>query len=380
MAFVQEHDGVLGQVVGQRARRLARRRARQVPGVVLDAFAMADFAEHFQVKPGALLNALRLDQLALGDEELDALFQLHLDGFHRRQHTVARRHVMAAGIDREARNLLLYAPGQRVQQLQGIHLVVEQLNTYRQLAVLGRKHVDGLAAHTERAPAEVHVVALVLHADQLRDHIALPQLVAHAQRHDHLVVTLGLANAVDRRHRGHDQHIAPLQNALGARQPHLLDVLVDRRVLLDEQVALRHIGLRLVIVVVADEVFDRVVREELAKLAVQLRRQRLVGRKDYRRTPQPRNHVGHREGLARAGHPQQRLEHLAIAHALSQLLDRLRLVAGRRIRHEQLERRIGKAHEFTGAVGIQRGLVVVRQSAGQRDDLCACCGSGIRQP
>jgi hypothetical protein len=33
--------------------------------------------------------------------------------------------------------------------------------------------------------AEIHVVALVLHADQLGDHVALAQLVAHAQRHHH---------------------------------------------------------------------------------------------------------------------------------------------------------------------------------------------------
>jgi hypothetical protein len=48
-------------------------------------------------------------------------------------------------------------------------------------------------------------------------------------------------------------------------------------------VALRDVGLGLVVVVVADEVLDRVVREELAELAVELRRQRLVGREHERR-------------------------------------------------------------------------------------------------
>jgi hypothetical protein len=36
-----------------------------VAGVVLDALAVPDLAEHFQIKPGALLQALGLDQLAL---------------------------------------------------------------------------------------------------------------------------------------------------------------------------------------------------------------------------------------------------------------------------------------------------------------------------
>jgi hypothetical protein len=183
------------------------------------------------------------------------LFLDGVDGFH---HTLARRHVVAAGVDREARDLLPHAAGQRVQQLQRLDLVVEQLDAQRQLAVFGRKHVDGVAAHAEAAAAEVDLVALVLHADQLGDHVALAHLVAHAQRHHHLVIVARVADAVDGADAGHDDHVAPLQQALGGRQAHLLDVLVDRAVLLDEQVALRHVGLGLVVVVVADEVLHRV--------------------------------------------------------------------------------------------------------------------------
>ena len=42
-----------------------------------------------------------------------------------------------------------------------------------------------------------------------------------------------------------------------------------------------HVGLGLVVVVVGDEVLDRVVREELAELAVQLRGERLVVRQHH---------------------------------------------------------------------------------------------------
>jgi hypothetical protein len=60
-------------------------------------------------------------------------------------------------------------------------------------------------------------------------------------------------------------------------------VVVDRRVLLDEGIGGRHVGLGLVVVVVGDEVLDRVVREELAELAVELRGQGLVVGHDDRR-------------------------------------------------------------------------------------------------
>ena len=128
--------------------------------------------------------------------------------------------------------------------------------------------------------------------------------------------------------------IGPFQQRLGGRQPHLLDMLVDRRVLLDEQVSRRHVGFRLIVVVIRHEVLDGVLREEALHLAVELGRQGLVGRHHQRRPPLRGDDVGHGEGLARASDAQQHLVALAAFDAGDELADRLGLVAGRRvIRH-----------------------------------------------
>jgi hypothetical protein len=55
VALIQEHHRVFGHVVGQGAGRRTGRGTRQMAGVVLNAFAVADFAEHLQVKARALL-------------------------------------------------------------------------------------------------------------------------------------------------------------------------------------------------------------------------------------------------------------------------------------------------------------------------------------
>jgi hypothetical protein len=49
-----------------------------------------------------------------------------------------------------------------------------------------------------------------------------------------------------------------------------LDLVVDRRVLLDIGVGRRDVGLGLVVVVIADEVLDRVVRKEPLELVAEL--------------------------------------------------------------------------------------------------------------
>ena len=64
VALVDEHQRVVGQVLEQRRRRLARLAAREIARVVLDAGAGAGRLHHLHVEDGALLEALRLQQAA----------------------------------------------------------------------------------------------------------------------------------------------------------------------------------------------------------------------------------------------------------------------------------------------------------------------------
>ena len=108
---------------------------------------------------------------------------------------------------------------------------------------------------------------------------------------------------------------------------HAVDLLVHRRILLDIGVGARDIGLGLVVVVIGDEILDRVVREEALELAIELGGQRLVGREHERRALRRLDHLGHGEGLARAGDAEQHLVALMRVHLRHQLGDGLRLVA-----------------------------------------------------
>ena len=92
------------------------------------------------------------------------------------------------------------------------------------------------------------------------------------------------------------------------------------RFLLDEGVGARDVGLGLVVVVVGDEILDRVVREEFLELGIELRGQRLVGREDQGRALRLLDHLGHGEGLARAGDAEQHLGAVGFVDALDEIL------------------------------------------------------------
>ena len=91
------------------------------------------------------------------------------------------------------------------------------------------------------------------------------------------------------------------------------------------------VGLRLVVVVVGDEILHRVIGEELPELGAQLGGQGLVVGQHQGGALDLLDDLGHGEGLARAGDAQEGLLVQTHLNAVGQRLNGLRLVAGGRI-------------------------------------------------
>ena len=233
--------------------------------------------------------------------------------------------------------------GQRVELLERLDLVAEQHDPEGGLGV-GGEDLERLAADPEGAAAQRGVVARVLDRDELAQQRVAVDELALAQRLQVLVVGLGRAEAVDAGDAGHDQHVATGEQRRRGRVAQAVDLLVDRRVLLDVQVLARDVRLGLVVVVVGDEVLDRVAREVGAELVAELGGQRLVVRDHQRRLLDPLDHAGHRHRLARPGRAEQRHALLTGDDPLGQRVDRGRLVGGRAVRGVELELR----HPFPG--------------------------------
>ena len=128
-------------------------------------------------------------------------------------------------------------------------------------------------------------------------------------------------------------------------KPQALDFLVPARILLDERVGARDVGFRLVIIEVADEVFDGVAGEKAFELGVKLRGERLVVRNDERGLVHVFDDVGDGERFARAGDAEQHLMFRAGQQPVGQLRNRLRLVPGGFVR----ARRVRTCHAKLGA-------------------------------
>ncbi len=326
VALVHKEQEVAREVVEQRRRRLARQPPAEVARVVLDAVAVAHGLDHLQIEARALVDALRLHHAALRLEMRHPLVQLGHDRIDGLRLALRLHHVVALGIDRQPRILLLHRAEQRIDLRERFDLVAEQLDAVGVL-VVGGEDLNHVAAHAKCPAPEVRVVALVENLDQPPRNVFAADVLALFEQQQHAVVGLRRPQAVDAAHRAHDDRVAPLEQAARRREPQLVQLLVDRGFLLDVEVAGGNVRLGLVVVVVADEILDRVRREELLELVVELRGQRLVVRQDQRRPVGLLDHLGHGEGLARAGHAQQHLVLFARPQPLHKLVDGARLVA-----------------------------------------------------
>ena len=148
-----------------------------------------------------------------------------------------------------------------------------------------------------------------------------------------------------------DNHITAGEEIGRCAQAELVDFVVDARIFFDERVRVRNVGFGLEIVVIADKVFDRVVREERLEFLIELGSERLVVRKDERWLADVLDDVCHRERFAGTRYAEERLESFAVLESFGQFFNGFWLVACGSVRTHEVEVRTSgclELLEFSG--------------------------------
>ncbi len=239
--------------------------ARQVTRVVLDPVAVADLPDHLEIEHRPLMKALRLQHAAGPFEFRHPLLQLRLDALDGLHGALARRHEVRLREDGDPFVPAHVLAGQRIEGQDLVDFVTKQADAQADVFV-GRIELDDVPAHAKSAARKLVVVALVLDLDELPQDLVARDLLALLERHQQPVIRLRRSQAVDARHAGDDDDVAAFEERSRGRQPKAIDLFVDDRLLLDVGVRGRHEGFRLIVVVVADEELDGVVRKELPEL------------------------------------------------------------------------------------------------------------------
>ena len=287
-----------------------------------------------------MLQPLRLQHPPVLAQPDEALVQLLFDLDDRVLQLLAGGDEVLGRVDVYLRALGEDFTGERVELHDALNVVAEELDAHGNILV--RRHdLQRVAAHAEARPGEVVVVALVLHLDEAARELLPVQPLAARDALDEREVLGGRTQAVDARDGGDDEHVPPRHQRARGRVAEFVDLVVDIRFLLDVRVGRGDVRLRLVVVVVGDEVLDGVLGEEVAELLGQLGCERLVGRDDERRLLDGLDGLGHGVRLAGAGDAEERLVAHALEDAVREPIDSLRLIAARLEVGDDPERRSG---------------------------------------
>ena len=136
--------------------------------------------------------------------------------------------------------------------------------------VVGGIDLDHIAAHAEGAAAQVAVVAFVENLNQLAGNVFALDALAFFEQEQHAVIGFWRAKAVNATDAGDDDAVATFKERARGGKTKLVELIVDGGFFFDVDVAGGNVGFRLVVVVVGDEIFDRVLREEMLELVIEL--------------------------------------------------------------------------------------------------------------
>ena len=329
MGLVHYQQSVGWQVVKQRGWRFTGIPPGEIAGVVLDTIAVTELQHHLDVVAGTLLQPLSFHQPVVIPQLLQPNIKLLLDVLDRIQHGLPGGDIVGLRVNGHARHPPEHLSGKRVKIAQVLHFIIEQFDANGFLLGFCREDINDIAPHPIIGAMELDVIAGVLQFGQPPQDIPLIHLVTPVQVQHHFQIGLRITQTVDGRNRRDNDGIRPLQQSLGGRQPHLLNVLIDGGVFFDKGIGRRYVGLRLVVIVVGDEVLHCVIGEELLELAIELRRQGLVMGHDDGWPLDLLNHIGNGESLARTGYPEQGLMGKPGFNAVNQSRNRFGLVTSR---------------------------------------------------
>ena len=156
--------------------------------------------------------------------------------------------------------LFFRCPVQDIESLDACNLVKIKLDSVGSVGLhVRRVDFDNISPHTEISPFQDHVIPLVLNRSQIP--LEFPQIKDFAlfDVNAHFLVKVRHTQTVNAADRGHDDYIPSLHKRVGCRQTELVDFVICGGVFFDVKVASWHVGFRLVVVVIRDKIFHRVV-------------------------------------------------------------------------------------------------------------------------
>src|SRR5256885_6536545 len=298
--------------------------------IIFDAVAVADGAHHFDIKHGALDDALGFDEFSLLLQFFFPPLEFFLNGDDGALALSLRHDVVIFGINRHAFHIFLASTdcaGNRVELADYVDLIAEHFDAIG-LVFIGGIDFDDVAANAESSATEVFA-ALIEAVDEAAEERFASSLLAFFEHDEHAVVGVGRTDAVNAADGGNDDDVAAFEERACGAHAEFVEFVVDGGFFFDVDVGGGDIGFRLIEIVVADEILDGIFREKVFELVIELRGEGFVVRENERGAVGAGDDAGHGKRFAGTGDAKKDLMLVTGVETAGKKIDGGRLIAAR---------------------------------------------------
>ena len=135
--------------------------------IVFNPISIANFAHHFHVIRGSLLNSFSFKQFTLALELFDLHFHFLRNRLKCAPHLFVISHKVRCWEKRNTFTFANYFTSQRINFHNTINLIAEEFNSISVLRVTGRENFNHIATHTKTSTLKVNVVTVILQVNQI---------------------------------------------------------------------------------------------------------------------------------------------------------------------------------------------------------------------
>ncbi len=161
-----------------------------------------------------------------------------------------------------------YLSGQHVNLCNSVNLISEKFYPDSGVCIHCRENFQYVSPNPESTAFKIHVVAVILDIDQLAHDFISVFLHTRTQGDYHFFVVHRVAQTVDTGYAGDNDYILSLCQSHCRRKTQLVNLVIDSRVFCNISVRRGDVGFRLVVVVVGDKVFYRIIRKKFFKFSI----------------------------------------------------------------------------------------------------------------
>src|ERR1700733_4396997 len=216
----------------------------------------------------ALDHTLRFHNFSLAFELTLPPFQLFINTLDGALALFGGKHVMAFGINQDAVDFFFASTRadfarERIEFAYGDDLAAPHFDAHGQV-VVGWINFDHVATHAKSAAPKVFCALILNFYELAKDGFAGDGLAFFDQLH-HAVIRFGGAESVNAGDGSDHDNVAAFEERARGAHAQLVELIVDGGFFFDVGVTGRNVSFGLVIIVIADEIFDGIVGKKRAK-------------------------------------------------------------------------------------------------------------------